>query len=134
MPAACLLVIAVLLAACATLERGTTDTLAHVTDPPGAPATSSEGPSCVTPCGLKAGRRDEFSVTIAKAGFVPQTVAVKTRLSDPGIGFFMENVVTAGLGAGVDAATGATLEHVPDPVSVALVAVSAVPGRGKPRS
>ena len=110
-------------AGCATLERGTTDRLAIVSNPPGATATSTTGPSCTTPCSLEVSRWDELSVTVAKPGFVPRTVAIKTRISGVGAGFFMENVVTAGLGGGVDVATGATLEHAPNPVSVTLAPV-----------
>ena len=120
-------------AGCATVERGTTDRLAIVSDPPGAIATATSGASCTTPCALEVGRRDEVSVTIAKAGFVSRTVLVKTRISDVGVGFFMENVLTAGLGGGVDLATGATLEHAPNPVSVILVpAASPPPAKPKP--
>ena len=101
-----------------------------MSDPPGATATTAVGPSCITPCSLEVSRRDELSVTITKPGFLPRTVAVTTRISDAGAGFFMENVVTAGLGGGVDVATGATLEHAPNPVSVTL-APAAVPATAK---
>ena len=127
------LLVSLLCAGCATVERGTTDTLAIVSDPPGATATGTIGASCITPCSLEVGRRDDVSITIAKAGFVSRTVTVKTRISDVGVGFFMENVVTAGLGGGVDIATGATLEHAPNPVSVTLApAVTPVSAKPKP--
>ena len=95
------------LGGCATLDRGTADTLYVLSDPPGAQATTSAGSTCVTPCTLDVNRRDEFTVTITKAGFETRTVEVKTRLSGSGVGSFMENVVTGGAGMVVDAATGA---------------------------
>ena len=115
------------LGGCATLDRGTADTLYVLSDPPGAQATTSAGSTCVTPCTLDVNRRDEFTVTITKAGFETRTVEVKTRLSGSGVGSFMENVVTGGAGMVVDAATGAALEHVPDPVDVTLKPIAAPP-------
>lgn len=120
------------LAGCATLDRGTSDKLYVLSDPPGAKATMASGATCTTPCDLDVGRRDEFTVTIEKAGYEPRTVEVKTRLNAFGVGDFMEDVATGGVGMVVDTATGATLEHVPDPVSVTLKPV-APPAAARPK-
>ena len=119
------------LGGCATLDRGSADTLYVLSEPPGAQVATSTGATCVTPCTLDVNRRDEFTVTLTKAGYEPRTVAVKTRLSGSGVGSFMENVVTGGAGMVVDAATGAALEHVPDPVDVTLTPIA--PAAATPR-
>ena len=46
-------------------------------EPPGAEAKSSAGPSCRTPCSLEATTGTEFSVSFALDGYLPQTVAVQ---------------------------------------------------------
>lgn len=115
------------LAGCATLDRGTSDKLYVLSDPSGAKATLSSGATCTTPCGLDVGRRDALTVTIEKAGYEPRTVTVKTRLNAFGVGDFMENVASGGVGMVVDTATGATLEHSPNPVRVALAPVAPPP-------
>ncbi len=74
-----------------------------------------------------------FSLWIAKEGYERQQVDVVTRLSGAGLATATENVVTVGLGATVDAATGATLEHVPNPVNVTLVKLPSAKTARKPR-
>lgn len=112
------------LGGCATLTRGTQDDVAVVSDPPGASVATSIGVGCAaTPCSVTVARDAVFSVTIAKEGYASQTVAVATRLSGTGAALATENLATAGLGLAVDAATGAALEHVPNPVSVVLAAL-----------
>lgn len=118
------------LGGCATLTRGMQDEVAVVSDPPGARVVTTLGPGCAeTPCSLSVARDAVFSVTVSKDGFASQTVAVTTRLSGTGAAVATENLMTAGLGLAVDAATGGALEHVPDPVSVVLVRLPAPPGR-----
>ena len=113
------------LGGCATLTRGTSDEVAVVSDPPGAVVTTSLGTGCVaTPCTLDVARDAEFTVTVAKAGYASQTVAVTTQVSSIGAATASENLTTAGLGLAVDAATGAVLEHVPNPVDVVLASLS----------
>jgi hypothetical protein len=111
---------------CATIDRGSTDKVYVASEPAGAKATASFGASCTTPCSLDASRTQEFTVTIEKAGYEPKAVSVTTQLAANGVGDFMENVATAGVGMVVDATTGATLEHAPNPVSVTL---KKLPGR-----
>jgi len=53
-------------------------------EPPGADARTSVGPSCRTPCSLNVATTAEFSVTFGLNGYLPQTVAVTPRPStDP---------------------------------------------------
>lgn len=126
-------VLAVSLGGCATLSRGTTDDVSVISDPAGAQVTTPFGSRCTTPCWLAVARDQVFSLSVEKEGYVGQKVDVATRLSGAGLAAATENVVTAGLGATVDAATGATLEHVPNPVNVTLVKRASPARARKPR-
>jgi hypothetical protein len=82
----------------------------------------STGYSCTTPCTITVPRKDEFSVVFSKPGYREETVEVKTQVA--GAAGFAGNILIGGIiGMGADAATGATLEHVPNPVSATLVLV-----------
>ena len=75
------------------------------------------GHTCVTPCTLQFNRKDEFTVTISKAGFHSIEIPVTTQVAGAGAAGFAGNLVLGGVvGMAADAATGATLEHVPNPV------------------
>ena len=125
--------VGIVLSGCATVTRGTTDQLQLLSEPPGAEAHTSLGHVCVTPCTLQFNRKDEFTVTFSKPGYQDQQVAVTTRVAGAGVAGFAGNLVVGGVvGMGVDAATGSTLEHVPNPVSVHLEAVRAAPPRTGP--
>lgn len=88
------------------------------------------GHTCVTPCTLQFGRKDEFTVTISKPGYHIAQVPVKTQVAGAGAAGFVGNAVLGGVvGMGVDVATGATLEHFPNPVVVDLIVVP----KGQPR-
>jgi hypothetical protein len=52
-------------------------------EPAGAEAKSSIGPSCRTPCSLTIASADPFTVTFTLAGYEPQTIPVAPR---PGVG------------------------------------------------
>ena len=120
------------LGGCATLERGTTDEVAVISEPAGAAVTTSIGAGCAaTPCTLDVARDAVFDVTVSKPGYGSRTVPVATRISGAGAALATENVATAGLGIAVDAATGAALEHAPNPVDVTLTSLVPV-SRPKP--
>lgn len=111
------------LSGCATITRGTTDQVQVHSTPDGVRATTSIGQSCSTPCTLTVGRKDEFTVHFEKEGFKSQDVDVKTQIAGAGAAGFAGNILLGGvIGMGADAATGATLEHVPNPVTVDLEA------------
>src|SRR6266516_5710554 len=114
--------LAITLAGCATVTRGTTSQVQIRSDPPGALAHTSTGFSCTTPCTITIPRKDEFSVVFSKPGYQEETVDVRTQVA--GAAGFAGNILLGGIiGMGADAATGATLEHVPNPVSATLVLV-----------
>jgi uncharacterized protein YcfL len=116
---------AIALAGCATVTRGTTNQMQIVSEPTGVTARTSLGHQCSTPCTLQVNRKDEFSVTFNMPGYEEQIVVVKTQLAGAGAAGFAGNVLVGGIvGMGVDAATGSTLEHVPNPVSVVMKPVA----------
>lgn len=107
---------------CATVTRGKYDVLEIQTQPPGAQVQTSNGYSCQsTPCGIRMPRRSSFNVTITRPGCRPATVQVTHKTADGGAAGVAGNVLVGGvIGLGVDAATGASQDLVPNPVSVRL--------------
>ena len=66
-------------------------------------------------------RMSGFTVTVSKPGYIAENVPVKTQVAGNGAAGFAGNVLFGGIvGMGTDAYTGATLEHVPNPVTVSL--------------
>ena len=124
-------------AGCATVIRGTTNQVQIVSEPSGADARTSLGHACVTPCTLQVSRKDEFSVVFAKPGYEEARVDVKTNIAAAGAAGFAGSLLLGSVVAmGVDAATGSTLEHTPNPVSATLrpiAPVAAPPRAPRPR-
>jgi hypothetical protein len=113
------------LPACASITRGTTETVYVEVDPIDAEVTTSVGYTCTQTatanCEMVAPRSQEFAVTAAKPGYESQTVQVTTRMSGAGTAGIVGNVLLGGIiGVGIDAASGATLDHYPNPVIIAL--------------
>ncbi|MBD8908948.1 translation initiation factor 2 [Methylorubrum zatmanii] len=115
--------VAVSVAACGSVTRGTSELIAFTSEPPGAAvATTTQRFCATTPCSLDIPRSEEFDVTFTKPGFRPQTVPVRTKLVGNGAAGFAGNVLVGGvIGMGVDAYTGAAMDHTPNPVAVTLV-------------
>jgi hypothetical protein len=66
-------------------------------------------------------RKSEFTATFSKEGYQSEDVKVQTRVAGAGAAGFAGNVLIGGVvGMGVDAATGSTLEHYPNPVTASL--------------
>jgi len=111
-----------LLANCATITRGSTETFVIETTPPGAEAILSTGLYCVTPCSLRIRRRGDFVVTINREGYETVSATITSSIDTAGGGALAGNIILGGIiGAGVDAGTGATLAHQPNPLVVELV-------------
>ncbi|WP_020185554.1 PEGA domain-containing protein [Methylopila sp. 73B] len=110
------------LAGCASITRGSTNQITVTTEPAGASVRTSMNHGCPTsPCTFTVGRKDEFIVTASKPGYRDAAMPVKTRIAGSGAAGFAGNVLVGGvIGMGVDAATGATLEHYPNPIVLAL--------------
>ncbi|MEO1746838.1 MAG: translation initiation factor 2 [Pseudomonadota bacterium] len=117
-----LCVMALAVTGCASITRGVNGDVTIQYQPPDAVVSTSLNHQCqATPCTIRVPRKDTFQVTATREGYVTQVVDVKTRVSGGGAAGFAGNVLLGGvIGMGVDAATGATLEHHPNPVVILL--------------
>jgi len=122
---------AFLLAGCATVVRGTTNQVQVTSEPSGAQARTTLGHSCTTPCTLTIERKLAFSVIYTMPGYLEQTIPVNTQVSGGGAAGMAGNILLGGVvGVVADAATGAGLDHVPNPVHAILAkAPSGKPAR-----
>jgi PEGA domain len=123
---------------CASVTRGTTENISISSTPAGATAeiTGLDVPTaCVTPCAVLAKRNADITITIAKEGYEPQVIPLTKEIPGSGAAGFAGNILAGGLvGMGVDAATGAALDHKPNPVIVTLQPAARAPVRpAKPR-
>ncbi|MBS0194218.1 MAG: PEGA domain-containing protein [Proteobacteria bacterium] len=111
----------VLLGGCATITRGTTQAWSVQTDPVGADVRLSSGEQCKTPCTLQKKRKDPFQVTITKDGYETVVTQIITTVKGAGAAGMAGNVIIGGIiGVGVDAASGATKDLIPNPLIVKL--------------
>lgn len=110
------------LAGCATVTRGSKDALVVNSTPQGAQVQMSNGMSCTsTPCTFRLPRRSELEVVVSKDRCEPVTTNVTHRTAGSGAAGVAGNVLVGGvIGLGVDAATGASQELVPNPLEVSL--------------
>ncbi len=113
---------AVFLSSCATVTRGVHEKLRVQSEPSGANVALSTGEKGVTPAVFVEKRRhDNFTVTVSKPGYTPQTVTVVSKAGGTGTGAMAGNLLIGGaIGVGVDAATGAYNSLYPNPVKVTL--------------
>jgi hypothetical protein len=86
---------------------------------------TSLGHNCPTsPCTVEVSRKTEFTAYAQKEGFKPGQIFVDTKFSGGGAAGLAGNILIGGIiGAGVDAATGATLDHYPNPAHMTLAPV-----------
>lgn len=113
--------VALTAAGCATVTRGTTNQVTFTSEPSEAELRTTVGHSCKTPCVLEINRKTEFVATFQLPGYKTQEIPVATRIAGRGAAGFAGNVLLGGvIGMGVDAATGSTLEHFPNPVFAKL--------------
>jgi hypothetical protein len=126
------------LMSCATVSRGTHDTVTVTSEPSRANVMLSSGEQGVTPITFVKSRRDNFTVTVSKPGYVAQTINVQSKVASSAETSRTRNVLLGGpLGVTVDAASGAYYSLYPNPVSVRLqparkFAVSATEKRERP--
>ena len=118
------------LSACATITRGTSEAWTVETTPGGAAVKTNVGFACdQTPCTFKVPRKGAFDVTITKPGYKTVNTRVETQVAGGGAAGMAGNVLVGGLiGVGVDAASGAMLEHKPNPLKIILEKQDAVAG------
>jgi hypothetical protein len=127
------------LAGCASATRGWTEQISIASSPSGARATvtGSENHSCVTPCAIQVNRNSDLQVTFELNGFETEVVVLTKEIANTGVAGFAGNILLGGvIGMGVDAVSGAPLDHKPNPVMVTLrpIARPAEPlGRSRPK-
>ena len=125
---------------CASATRGTTESISIVSTPPGATADVSglDNPTaCVTPCVVQVKRNADITVSINKPGYEPQVIPLTKEVAGAGAAGFAGNVLAGGVvGMGVDAVTGAAMDHKPNPVTVTLQPSrpASTPRPAKPRT
>lgn len=110
------------LSACATVTRGTTESLSIQSEPDGARVELSSGQTGITPCSFELKRKTDLMVFLHKEGFKDATVTVDSQVAGAGATGMAGNVLIGGIiGVGIDAASGATKSLRPNPVHVHLV-------------
>lgn len=125
--------VAMLVAGCGSITRGTSEAVAINSTPIGAQVTTDIGMSCTAPCTLKVPRNKDFTITASAPGYKTSTLKVGRKVSGGGAAGMAGNVVLGGLiGIAVDAGTGAAMDHTPNPAFIVLEAESHQPTTAPP--
>ncbi|WP_205826866.1 hypothetical protein [Mesorhizobium zhangyense] len=75
----------------------------------------------MSPCTVEVSRKTEFTAYAEKVGYKSGSLFVGTDVGGGGAAGFAGNIILGGvIGMGVDAATGATLDHFPNPAHMVL--------------
>lgn len=108
---------------CATVVRGTTDTVQFDTDPAGAEVRLSNGQACVTPCNMEIKRNvRHLDVAIKLDGYHPADTMLTSEISGGGVAGVAGNAILGGVvGMVIDSASGAMLDIHPNPLIVKMV-------------
>jgi len=119
--------VSLLLPACATVTRGTSQKFKIESSPSEAQVSLSTGQNCVTPCKLKLKRKPGFVATFKKDGYQSQDVTVESKLGGGGLVAGAGNVLLGGvIGGIVDGTNGSMNNLSPSPLTVTLLPVAAV--------
>lgn len=112
------------LGGCASATRGWEETISIASTPSGARAVVSgtEQPTtCVTPCAIQVKRNADITVSLDLPGYEPQIIPLTKEVVASGGAGFAGNLLLGGvIGMGVDAVSGAPLDHKPNPVIVTM--------------
>lgn len=112
-----LLIILGLVSGCATVVKGTTQSIPVNSDPAGAEVLVNNNVLGVTPTQIKLKRKEDHQVMIRKEGYASATVPVLKSVG----GAVWGNVLAGGLiGWGVDATSGAQYNLSPETIYVTL--------------
>ena len=128
------LLAAMILASCASITRGVDNDVSIQYTPTDADVTTSLNHTCdSSPCTVNVPRKKSFQVIAKHEGYETEIVDVRTKVSGAGAAGFAGNMVAGGvIGMGVDAATGATLEHYPNPVIINMKPIDGAVDAPKP--
>lgn len=106
---------------CATVTRGTTQSVAVTSEPQGAKISCNTGPSCRAPCALELKRNSNHTLTAELAGYKPEQAVVTKSVSGGGAAGMAGNLIVGGIiGAGIDATSGAMYDLNPSAVAFYL--------------
>jgi hypothetical protein len=106
---------------CATIVKGTTQTIPVASDPDSADVTIDGVLYGQTPIDLKVKRKRNHLVTINKTGFHPKNIPITKNVG----GAVWGNILAGGfIGWGVDAASGAQYNLSPEVISIKLEAIT----------
>jgi hypothetical protein len=115
-----------MLPACATITRGTSQKFNIETTPTAAEVSLSTGQQCVSPCKLKLKRKPGFTATVKKEGYQTQTLTIDSKLGGGGAVAGAGNILIGGvIGGIVDGTNGSMNNLTPNPLKVTLVPVAA---------
>lgn len=95
---------------CATMIRGTEQSLQIMSDPPGARASLGTGQTCNTPCSINLSRSTSTAITFEKEGCERTMISVFPTIAGAGVV----------LGGVIDYGTGAVYNLQPNPVVASL--------------
>lgn len=114
--------LASVLSACGTVTRGTTENVVIKSLPEDAQITTSISMSCPrSPCALEVPRKKAFTAYASRDGYKPGSILIQRKVSGGGAAGFAGNILIGGVvGMGVDAVTGASLDHYPNPALIVL--------------
>ncbi|UDL87653.1 translation initiation factor 2 [Mesorhizobium sp. PAMC28654] len=115
------------LCGCASVVRGTTEKVVISSNPPDATIRTSLGHSCPqSPCTIEVSRKTELTAFAEKPGYKAGQLFIGTKMGGNGAAGLAGNILLGGvIGIGVDAMSGATLDHYPNPALITLVPVDA---------
>ena len=111
------------LGACNTMTRGTESEVTITASPRGARIWTSLGHRCPSsPCVVKVERKTDFIAYAEARGYRQGSIEVKAQLSDKAAPGVIGNAILPGgsVGLVVDVASGANLDHVPNPAHIDL--------------
>ena len=109
------------LTGCASITRGSTESLVVESVPSHARVTLSNGMSGITPASFILKRKSNLQVIVEKPGYESVVVNVGHQTAGSGAAGMAGNLVSFGvIGGAVDVVTGATQELCPNPVTVHL--------------
>ena len=121
-----LVAVSLMLPACATITRGSSQKYNIETTPSEAEVKLSTGQTCTSPCNLKLKRKHGFTVTAKKSGYEEATAVVDSRVRGGGVAGAAGNIIAGGLiGVAVDASSGAMNDLTPNPLRIELKPVAA---------
>jgi hypothetical protein len=121
-----LMAASLMLPACATITRGSSQKYTIETTPTAANVELSTGQNCVSPCNLKLKRKNGFVVTAKKEGYEPAKAVVDSKVRGGGVAGGAGNIIAGGLiGIAVDASSGAMNDLTPNPLHLTLKPVEA---------